>query len=70
MAFENASHITWRGGLLAEISGLIKNKQESLIYSLKRKKSSNVLQILILKIQNYKIIKKNPILHNPNRVIS
>lgn len=70
MTFENASRITSRGGLLAETSGSIKNKEESLIYSLKGEKSLNVLQEIILKIQTHKIIKKNPIMHNPNRVIS
>ena len=38
MAFANASYITSRGGLLAEISSSIKNKEEFLVYSLKGKK--------------------------------
>lgn len=55
MAFENASYITSRGELLAEIICSIKNKEEFLIYSLKGK-SWNILQELILKTQNHKII--------------
>lgn len=62
MAFENASYITSRGGLLAESSSSIKNK-EFLIYSLKGKKSLNILEEFILKAQKHKIIKKNPTLY-------
>lgn len=62
MAFENASYISSRGGLLIEILCSIKNKEEFLIYSLKGK-SLNILQELILKTQNHKIIEKNPNLH-------
>lgn len=62
MAFENASYITSRGGLLTEIVCSIKNKEDFLTYSLKGK-SWNILQELILKTQNHKIIKKYPTLH-------
>lgn len=62
MTFENASYIISRGGLLTEIICSIKNKEEFLIYSLKGK-CWNVLQELILKTQNHKIIKKYLTLH-------
>lgn len=48
MAFENASYITSRGGILTEIICSIENKEEFLIFSLKGK-SWSILQKLILK---------------------